>query len=74
MMNPATAVDWNAVSAHLSSHRAQLVLTAVASGVVVGSTILAFQSARHNEKLKNIKRSIRRRSDATAVWLYFTIH
>ncbi|KAF8543216.1 hypothetical protein BDD12DRAFT_932149 [Trichophaea hybrida] len=62
-MNPATAVDWTAVSAHLSSHRAQLALTAVASGIVVGSTILAFQSARYNEKLRNIKRSIRRRTD-----------
>jgi hypothetical protein len=51
----------------LSSHKAQLVLTAVASGVVVGSSILAFQSARHQEKLKDIKRPNRRKSDATAV-------
>ncbi|CCX05683.1 Similar to Uncharacterized protein YKL027W; acc. no. P36101 [Pyronema omphalodes CBS 100304] len=51
----------------LSSHKAQLVLTAVASGVVVGSSILAFQSARHQEKLKDIKRPNRRKSDATAL-------
>ena len=68
-MNPPIDVDYwtSTITAHLKSHRVQLVLTAIASGFVVGSTMLAFQSARHNEKLRDIKRSIRRHSNATAV-------
>jgi hypothetical protein len=60
-------LDWTAITAPLSSHKAQLVLAAVASGVAVGSTILAFQSARQTQKLRDIKKSIRSRDEATAV-------
>jgi len=65
-MNP-NHLDWSVITAQLSSHRAQLVLTAVASGVAVGTTLLAFQSARQSQKLRDIKSSIRSRDDATAV-------
>lgn len=60
-------LDW---TAPLSSHKAQLVLAAVASGVAVGSTILAFQAARQNQKLRDIKKSIRSRDEATALTEY----
>jgi len=66
-MNPSQ-LDWSAITTPLTSHRAQLVLTAVASGVAVGTTLLAFQSARQSQKLRDIKSSIRSRDDAaTAV-------
>lgn len=65
-MNP-NHLDWSTITGPLSSHRAQLVLTAVASGVAVGTTLLAFQSARQNQKLRDIKSSIRSRDDSTAV-------
>ena len=67
--NPSIDVDYwtSTIAALLKSHRAQLALTAIASGVAVGSTMLALQSVRHNEKLRDIKRSIQRKSNATAV-------
>ncbi|KAI5856276.1 hypothetical protein BZA05DRAFT_387967 [Tricharina praecox] len=68
-MNP-NHLDWSTITGPLSSHRAQLVLTAVASGVAVGTTLLAFQSARQNQKLRDIKSSIRSRDDSTALTEY----
>jgi hypothetical protein len=60
-------LDWTAITTQLSSHKAQLVFAAVASGFAVGSTILALQSARQIQKLQDIKKSIRSRDEATAV-------
>lgn len=51
----------------LNSHRAQLALTALVSGIVVGSTILAFQKLDRLSKVKNLKDSIPRSSDSTVV-------
>lgn len=41
-----------------SSHNAQLITTAVVSGVVVGTAILGFQTARRQLKVRNLKESI----------------
>lgn len=51
----------------LSSHRTQLTLTALVSGVVVGSTILAFQRVNRLSKVKNLKDSIPKSSEPVAV-------
>jgi len=41
-----------------ASHNAQLITTAVVSGVVVGTAILGFQQARRMLKVENVKASI----------------
>ncbi|KAL5443579.1 hypothetical protein PMIN07_001139 [Paraphaeosphaeria minitans] len=46
------------ISRATENHRAQLVTTAVVSGVVVGSAILGFQKARRMYKVENLKASI----------------
>lgn len=53
----------------LSSHRTQLALTALVSGVVVGSTILAFQKVNRLSRLRNLKDSIPKSSESVAVCL-----
>ncbi|KAI5843405.1 hypothetical protein DFP73DRAFT_80885 [Morchella snyderi] len=50
----------------LSSHRTQLALTALVSGVVVGSTILAFQKVNRLSRLRNLKDSIPKSSESVA--------
>ncbi|RPB09588.1 hypothetical protein P167DRAFT_527033 [Morchella conica CCBAS932] len=54
----------------LSSHRTQLTLTALVSGVVVGSTILAFQRVNRLSKVKNLKDSIPKSSESVALTDY----
>lgn len=63
---------WNAVSTSLNSHRAQLAITALASGAVVGSSIIAFQKARQISRLQNIKDDIPYNLEATAVCLHLS--
>lgn len=46
------------ISRATESHKAQLVTTAVVSGVVVGSAILGFQKARRMYKVETLKASI----------------
>ena len=50
-----------------SSHNAQLITTAVVSGVVVGTAILGFQTARRQLKVRNLKDSIPDLDDGQAV-------
>lgn len=50
----------------VNSHRVHLALTALVSGIVVGSTILAFQKVNRLSKVKSLKDSIPQ-SDPTAV-------
>ncbi|KAI5791812.1 hypothetical protein EDC01DRAFT_616218 [Geopyxis carbonaria] len=49
---------WSSLYSYISSHKGQLVLTAIVSGVSVGSSIIAFQKAVHTSKIKRIKDSI----------------
>lgn len=53
--------------ASLSSHRAQLAYSAIISGVVVASTIFAYQKIHQVSKLKSLKDSIPSFSDSTSV-------
>ncbi|TGZ79562.1 hypothetical protein EX30DRAFT_350071 [Ascodesmis nigricans] len=57
----------SSVSSALSSHRGQLVLTAVASGFAVGSTVIALQKARQLSRVRSIKDSIPPSAEATEV-------
>lgn len=41
-----------------SSHKVQLLLTAIASGVIVGGTILGLQTAKRQYKINDLKESI----------------
>lgn len=55
------------VNMDLNSHRVHIALTALVSGIVVGSTILAFQKVNRLSKVKSLKDSIPQSSDPTAV-------
>jgi hypothetical protein len=53
---PETMSSW--LSRTASSHQAQLVGTAVVSGVVVAGAILGYQHIRRQEEVEDLKRSI----------------
>jgi len=67
--------DW--ISRATASHNAQLITTAVVSGVVVGSAILGFQSARRMYNVEELKASIPNideKHHATRVRNLFELH
>ncbi|KAL7269858.1 hypothetical protein RUND412_007457 [Rhizina undulata] len=56
----------SSLSSSLSSQRAQLTCTALASGIVVASTIFAFQKVQHISRVKDLKDSISPADQSTA--------
>jgi hypothetical protein len=55
------------ISRTTASHNAQLITTAVVSGVVVGGAILGFQQARRLYRVADLKASIPEEGDPTRV-------